>query len=262
MNQHQTQNAAILDQFTRQAGPYTDLVRNGQDTGLPLLLEATRPMPDDRVLDVACGGGSTTLALATVTSGAVGIDLTPAMIERARALQAERGVANVEWRVGDVLPLPFEDASFSLVVSRAAFHHMTDPRAVLAEMARVCAPGGRLAVMDLTPADAKAEAFNRIERLRDPSHVRALKQDELRALGEGLGLVETHAIALENRPMTLNSVLATSFPNPGDLETLRALYRRDADGGEDSLGLRAEPEGDEIVVHYPMTLVVWRRSHG
>src|SRR5204862_825198 len=95
---------------------------------------------------VACGPGLVAVAFAAVARHVTGIDVTPAMIERARAHAAEKGVANVGWHVGDVLPLPYPKGSFSIVVSRFAFHHFPDPRAVLAEMRRVCAPGRRLGV--------------------------------------------------------------------------------------------------------------------
>ena len=97
------------------------------------------------------------------------------MIEQAQALQQAQGLTNLTWRIGNVLPLPFPDASFSLVFTRYSFHHLLDPEAVLAEMVRVCSPGGRVAVVDVfTSSPEQAEAFNRMERLRDPSHVRAL----------------------------------------------------------------------------------------
>jgi ubiquinone/menaquinone biosynthesis C-methylase UbiE len=260
MKRHDEQNSAILDQFTKQAESYARLVQQSGDTSLEPLLNATRPTKADRVLDLACGAGSFTLALARVAGHVTGLDLTPAMIEQARALQAELGIDNVDWRLGDALPLPFPDASFTLVVTRAAFHHLADPGAVLGEMARVCSPAGRIAVLDMTPDPRTADALNRIERLRDPSHVRALTPAALRALGEGIGLVETAAVAIPGRPLPLEAVLATSFPNPGDMETIRALYREDAAGGDDRLGLKASYRDGEIVVSYPMTMVVWRRQ--
>ena len=112
------------------------------------------------------------------------------MIEQARALEREQGLANVSWRVGDVLPLPFADGAFSIVTARYAFHHFLDPRAVLAEMKRVCAPGGRVLVADTDASSdpAKAAELNRMEKLRDPSHVRAMPRAELMDLFRSVGL--------------------------------------------------------------------------
>ncbi len=92
------------------------------------------------MLDVACGPGLVVGAFARVVRHASGIDLTPAMIDKAREHAAALGLGNVDWHVGNVAALPFADRSFSLVVSRFAFHHFVDPLGVLREMVRVCAP--------------------------------------------------------------------------------------------------------------------------
>jgi len=262
MSQHHTQNEAILDQFTKQAEPYakltTSLPRAGE--GASPLLDAIGPLPTDTVLDVACGAGSLTLMLAARVRHATGIDLTAAMIGQARAQQAKAGVANVGWLVGDVLPLPFPDGAFSLVVSQSAFHHLADPGAVLAEMARVCARGGRIAINDLGPDPATADAFNRAEKLRDPSHVRALPPAELRALGRKLGLEEIATSSRLTQKFPLEAILATSFPEPGDMDRVRALYGADAESGANTLGLNAVFEDDRIMIRYPMTVVAWRHA--
>ena len=135
---------AILDQFTRQAVPFSTAPGIKNEQALSLLVEASGAGPTDTVLDVACGGGNVVCAFARVVRHATGIDLTPAMIEQAKALERDQGLANVSWRVGDVLPLPFANGAFSIVTARYAFHHFLDPRAVLAEMKRVCARGGRV----------------------------------------------------------------------------------------------------------------------
>ena len=180
------------------------------------------------------------------------------MIDKGRALQAETGIANVDWQVGDALPLPFADGAFSLVVSQAAFHHLADPAAVLTEMTRVCSRSGRIAVNDLSPDPQKAAAFNMVEKLRDPSHVRALPPAELRAVGVQLGLVETAFSTYFVPQLPLDAVLETSFPNPGDLEKVRDLFRGDAQSGADTLGLRARFSAGQIMIQYPMSLVVWQ----
>ena len=83
-------------------------------------------------------------------------------------------------KIADVLPLPFPAASFSLVFTRYSFHHFLDPKAVLAEMVRVCSPGGRVVVVDVfMSSPEQAEAYNHMEKLRDPSHMRALALEEL-----------------------------------------------------------------------------------
>src|SRR2546425_1340398 len=123
---------AILDQFTKQAVPFSTAPGIRDEEALRLVVDLTGAGPDDTLLDVACGPGLLVCAFARVVRHATGIDLTPAMLDRARALQQERGLPNVTWQLGDVLPLPYADAAFSLVTARFAFHHLLDPRAVLA----------------------------------------------------------------------------------------------------------------------------------
>ena len=259
MPEHQTQNAAVLDQFGKQAAAYAALIANNPNSGLESLLETARPTPDDQVLDVGCGTGRMAVNIAPLVAHVTGIDLTPAMLDQARALQAQAGVPNITWRQGDVTALPFDDGVFTLVSCRAMLHHTASPRAVLSEMKRVCAPGGRIAAFDLTPDPAKAAAFDAIEILRDPSHTHAMPQAELRAIGASLGLKEI-AVRPHGAVFPLETVLATSFPAEGMLDRVRELYRRDAESGVDALGLAARLEGDAIIVTYPSSLVVWMRD--
>jgi ubiquinone/menaquinone biosynthesis C-methylase UbiE len=137
------------------------------------------------------------------------------MIDKAREHAAACGSANVDWRIGNVLPLPFADRSFSLVVSRFAFHHFPDPAAVMREMVRVCTRPGRVVVADMAASDdpARAAALNRMERLRDPSHTRALPLEELRALFVNAGTSEPRATFYDVRG-DLDGLMAGSFPAP------------------------------------------------
>src|SRR3954451_24258538 len=134
-----TSNAGIVvDQFTRQAAPFANAAAMRDEDALRLLVEFSGATAADTVLDVACGPGLVVAAFARVARHATGIDLTPAMIDKAREHAAALALSNVDWHVGNVLPLPFADRAFSLVVSRFAFHHFPDRAAVLREMVRVC----------------------------------------------------------------------------------------------------------------------------
>ena len=106
--------------------------------------------PGMRVLDVGSGPGSITVGLAeTVAPGeVVGIDMQQSQVERARALAAERGVANVRFEVGDAYRLPFPDRSFNAVFAHTVFVHLGEPVRALAEMRRVLRPGGIVGVRD------------------------------------------------------------------------------------------------------------------
>ena len=248
-----THAQSILDQFTRQAIPFSTSPSIKDEIALNLLIEASGAGPEDTVLDVACGPGLVVCAFARVVAHATGIDLTPAMLDRARQLQGEKGLTNVAWKLGDVLPLPFPDASFSIVTTRFSFHHFLDPSAVMGEMKRVCKPGGKVVVVDSAPAPDKADAFNAVEKLRDPSHTRAMPLAELKRLFTRHGLPEPRhtPYRLES---DLESLLARSFPNPGDDDTIRARFRQSAE--DDSLGINARREGDLIIYGYPIAILV------
>src|SRR5579885_1645696 len=105
------QRRLILDQFTKQAVPFAEMPAHSNEESLRLLIDLARVGPDDDVLDVACGPGLVACPLAAVARHVTGIDLTPAMIEQARAKQRAKGLSNLTWLVGDAVPLPFPDRS-------------------------------------------------------------------------------------------------------------------------------------------------------
>jgi len=204
------------------------------------------------VLDVACGPGLLACAFARVTRHVTGIDVTPKMLEEGRKLQRERGLENLTWQEGNVPPLPYADSSFSIVSTRFAFHHFLDPLAVLKEMRRVCRPGGRVVVADSAPALIKADAFNRMEQLRDPSHVRALSPEELLDLFAAAGLPEPH-LESDPLPYELESFLARSFPKGGDADRIRQLFAESLQS--DSLGVAAIRKDGEVRFSFPTVIV-------
>ena len=248
----------ILDQFTRQAALFSTAAPITNADALRMIVEAARPGPDDTVLDVACGGGIVVCAFAPHVRRATGVDVTPAMLEQAQRLAAEKGLANVGWRQGDVNALPFEDGSFTIVVTRFSMHHFPDPAAVLREMARVCAPGGRLVVVDMYASEdpAKAAEFNRLERLRDPSHMRSLTLAELTGLFTEAGLPEPEASFYELRD-EVRSLLARSFPEPGDDVKIIELFKTSA--ADDRLGVPVRIEGERIHYAYPVVILAAQR---
>jgi len=248
----------IRDQFTRQATPFSTATPITDTGALKMVVDAAAPGPHDTVLDVACGGGLVVCAFAPHVRHATGIDMTPAMLDRARRLAAERGIANVAWREGDVASLPWPEASFAIVVTRFAVHHFPDPRAVLREMVRVCAPGGRVVVVDTcASADpAKAAEFNRLEKLRDPSHVRALPLAELQGLFPAAGLPEPQTSFYELRDEVTN-LLARSFPNPGDEAEILEMFA--ASAADDRLGIPVRRDGDRLAYAYPVAILAARR---
>lgn len=253
-----TNHDAIVDQFTRQAVPFSTAAPIRDERALQLFVETTAATRDDHVLDVACGPGLVACAFAAATRQVTGIDLTPAMVERACQLAAEKRLRNATFQVGDVLPLPFPDASFSLVLSRFAFHHFPDPAAVLAEMRRVCRPGGRVAVADLTasPDPTKAAAFHRMEILRDPSHARALPLHELRAIFAEAELGKPRE-AYWSMDIDVEALMDRSFPAPGSEDQIRRLFADSV--ADDCMGLHTRYEHGRLRFTYTNVILTAAR---
>lgn len=257
-NRHDEQRRQIVEQFTRQAVPFAEMpMHNGEDTNR-IVIETAGIGPSDVVLDVACGPGLITAAVAKVARHVTGIDLTPAMIDEARKTQRAAGLTNMDWRVGDVSALPFADASFSAVITRYSFHHFLEPQMVLANMVRVCRPGGIVTVVDVfMTTDEQREAYDRMERLRDPSHTQALLLEELTAMFHGARIIEMKT-AFYKLDVALESLLTATRTKPEDAETVRRIFEDDLDA--DRLGVGANRQDDGIHFAFPIVVVAGRKA--
>jgi len=168
----------VKESVQRQFGPvaerYATSAVHAGGPDLAAMLDAIALHGTERVLDAGCGTGHTALAFAPSIAAVVGVDLTEAMLDQARRLAAGRGIANTTFERGDVEALAFPDASFDLATSRFSAHHYPRPRQAVRELARVLRLGAALLLVDtVAPEDAAQDEFlNRIETLRDPSHVR------------------------------------------------------------------------------------------
>lgn len=245
----------IVQQFTRQAIPFAQLP--GHLDSLDLLLELTRPSSEDTVLDLACGPGLVACAFARQAGQVIGLDLTPAMLEQAAKRQQEQGLTNLVWKQGDVQALSYADNSFSMVITRYSFHHLLDPQQTLAEMIRVCKPGGRVLVADVALPPEKSAAYDRLEIMRDPSHTHALTTDEFSKLFLQSGLQECRQ-ASYGVEQELEAQLRASFPNPGDEERIRQLVTEDI--GIDNLGINARRKDETVVYSVPISVFVGRKE--
>jgi ubiquinone/menaquinone biosynthesis C-methylase UbiE len=174
VKESQSVNQSVQDQFGRVAENYAASFVHKQGPDLDAMLEQAALLGDERVLDVGCGTGHTTLAFAARAREIEGLDLTEAMLEQGRRMAEERGIANLRFRRGDVEALPYPDTSFDLVTSRFSAHHYAHAERALREIARVLKRGGTLLLADsVAPEEAAQDTFfNAIEVLRDPSHVR------------------------------------------------------------------------------------------
>lgn len=123
--------------------------------------------PGDEVLDVACGTGNATIPAAQAGARATGLDLTPELFDDARRRAAEAGV-EVEWVEGDAENLPYDDASFDVVLSTFGCMFAPDHRRAAAEIARVLRPGGRVGIAAWTPDGSIGRFFGAMAGFAPP----------------------------------------------------------------------------------------------
>ena len=182
---------SIREEFTHQSKSFGTSAAMTSAQTLDALIELVPKDPDARWLDVACGPGVISRAMASRVGSVSGVDLTPAMVEEAERRAREEGIDNVSFAVGDATALEFADASFDGAITRLSLHHVPAPGRVVSEMARVVRPGGWVLVSDIAAdSDGEAAAWREeIERLRDPSHWACRTPESLRRMGEAAGLV-------------------------------------------------------------------------
>ena len=115
-----------------------------------------------RLIDVACGPGVVTAALAPNAASVVAFDATEQMLEKAKARCARAGLSNVEFRSGDAESLPFPDGSFDAVMSTFGVMFTANQDKAAIELARVCKPGGRIGLANWTPESFIGQLFKTI----------------------------------------------------------------------------------------------------
>jgi SAM-dependent methyltransferase len=232
--------------FTQQAAAFEDPRLNRLFTTDSEWLFDRLPLDaTDLVLDVAAGTGHVARRLAPRVRTVVALDATRAMLEQGR----EHAPGNVLFVQGDAGQLPFLDESFDVVVTRFAIHHFEAPEDQLAEMRRVLRPGGRLAVADLVAHREAAATQNRLETLRDPSHVRMLELHELAAL------VGTHDVEVRDVVRPLEPWLLQTHPPPEAADEILAALRGELTGGPPTGFRPTERDGELHFVHTMASLI-------
>lgn len=188
------QSAVVIEQFGHTAQAYVTSAVHASGADLQALRELVDHAGKPSVLDLGCGAGHASFAVAPGASAVTAYDLSARMLEVVARGASERQLANLTTRQGRAEQLPFADASFDLVVTRFSAHHWMDVPAALQEVQRVLRPGGKLVVIDIVaPAiplyDTTLQA---VELLRDASHVRDYRLAEWLAMLGQAGLAARH----------------------------------------------------------------------
>jgi ubiquinone/menaquinone biosynthesis C-methylase UbiE len=229
--------ALVRERFTRTAEVFGDYAVANRVTEAEMLARMVSAGPNDRAVDLACGPGTLALRFARHVRSICALDLTPAILARARSNAAKDGLANLVCVLGDAQALPFADGALDLAVTSYSLHHISDPAKVLNEMARVVKPGGRVGVLDIVvPETPKIRELNhRIEYIRDNSHARSLARSDFeRNFGAaGLRIVATE---VRGHPRTFDHWMYVAGWKRTDavyIEARRLMESSMADDGAD-----------------------------
>ena len=222
-----------MDQQTRSAGQFggraahylsSEVHARGAD--LERLAELASRQPAVRALDLGCGAGHASFALARGGAQRVtAYDPSPPMLTVLATEAARRGHAQIDIHAGAAESLPFAAATFDLVVTRFSAHHWADVSRALAECARVLVAGGRLVVIDLVAPEAPLldTSLQVIEFLRDASHVRDYRVSEWCAMQRAAGF-EPPAVSSWKLPMEFESWIARIGTPPARVAALMAVF--------------------------------------
>jgi ubiquinone/menaquinone biosynthesis C-methylase UbiE len=249
-------SGAIRDEFAHQADSFARSPTMTLAETLGVLVDLVPEDAAARWAEIACGPGLIARAMAPRVGSVVGLDLTPAMIEKARADATAAGVENVSFEVGDATALDLPDDSLDGAITRFSLHHIPAPVRVLEEMRRVVKPGGYVIVSDfVTDDDGAAAAWQeQIERLRDPSHWALLTPSRIAALGEQVGLEPDFDRVV---PFEIDYVewLNRSSGGPPNAELIERLRQEGPPRAESFL---VTGEGADRTLHYRNSLHRWR----
>ena len=248
----------VKQEFTRQADTFDAHAVIADDQVATRFQTAIGTAAEGTLLDVACGPGVVTAALAGRAAAVTAFDATPAMLEKARKRCAEAGLDNVRFEQGNAEALPFDAGAFDGVVTRLAIHHFAHPKRVLDEMVRVLRPGGMAVIADVSVSEDTAEAAlqNAIEIIRDPSHVRMLPETELNSLIGGSGLsIMSHSTWDKARELEEWRGIAN---DPGRANAVRTIARVLAEEGR-TAGMGLSIKDDAVVFFHRWHLIMARR---
>jgi len=236
------------EQFDRQASHYNAQWNKWSEASLNWLLEHAECSAEDRVLDVATGTGFTALAFAARVKEVIGLDVSEGMLLQARANAQAEELANVTFQKGAAESLPFSDSSFDRVTCRVAPHHFLSVERFCAEAYRVLKPSGKLLIADTGVPEGLPEVDtwqNRVEALRDTSHVRNYSLMEWRKLAKTAGFRVEESVELEEEAqMSLDDWMKKSGCVGDAAAQVRKMFAEAPEQARHVFSIVSKPDGD------------------
>lgn len=248
--------ATVQRAFTMQAAGFeSGRMSFSKQEYLNYVVQKIAPNQSDAVLEVAAGTCACGRALAASAGHVTCLDMTPAMLSVGKAEAEKSQLDNMTFVLGDAVALPFLDDSFSLVLSRLAFHHFPQWEPPFAEMVRVLRPGGQLVLIDMEAApEPLRDTRDELERLRDPSHVRNLSRAEMLALYAQHGL-EVTCCETTPIPVNLQNWLALTHATAEICQQITARMEAELQGGTPT-GFAPYNDGNTIKFDQQWTLLI------
>jgi ubiquinone/menaquinone biosynthesis C-methylase UbiE len=183
----------IAQQFGSTARAYLESVTHATGEDLEVLAQEIATIPNAAVLDLGCGAGHASFAVAPHAASVVAYDLTAEMLAVVTREASARKLGNITTVQGMAEELPFPDAHFDFAITRTSAHHWHDVPAALREAHRVLKPGSRMLMIDTAGADTPLldTHLQAVEILRDPSHIRDYTTQEWMAFFREAGFSAT-----------------------------------------------------------------------
>lgn len=237
----QSHHDNVDKQFGEQASAYLSSAVHASGRDLVRLAERLSAAKEAHVLDLGCGAGHASYIAAQHAKAVVAYDLSAQMLEVVRQTAGERGYQHLTTRQGYAETLPFDDASFDIVISRYSAHHWHDVGSAMREVKRVLKPGGRVIFMDISsPGNAVMDVWlQTVEALRDTSHVRDYAPGEWLTLFTEAGLMIT-ALQQDRLDLDFNSWVSRMRTPEVLVKAIRAYQDSASDEVKHYFALKAD----------------------
>lgn len=252
---------AVKAQFSQHAEYYAQSTAHAKGDTLDVILDFAEPKGTEQVLDIATGTGFTAFAFAPNVANVVATDLTEEMLVKAAELAQEQAIPNIAFSLAAAEALPFADAAYDLVTCRIAPHHFQDVPAFLSEVHRVLRPKGLFCMVDsVSPESEKLSAWqNRVETLRDDSHVYGYPPSQWNAMIAAAGFVIERSAHTRNAQMSFLWWVRPEKNPPAVVREIREAFAQlSPDEAKEHYTVR--PANEDFYFSWPMYAVKARRD--